>query len=144
VAAVVVPRWQRSRRSGAAARQGGPVNTSRRRSAGRLRREDAHGDRGEWSNSPTDYTAYWLRCEQNGGSCATSAAARPQIQADARRDVGNTIRFRIAGDERERQTDATSVPTARDHEGDRRRRRLRTAARRREPEQVAQMSLPRS
>ena len=28
-----------------------------------------HGDRGNWTNSPTDYNWYWFRCGPNGGNC---------------------------------------------------------------------------
>ena len=33
------------------------------------------GDRGDWSNSPTDYSYRWLRCNRNGGNCAGISGA---------------------------------------------------------------------
>ena len=33
------------------------------------------GDRGDWSNSPTDYNYAWLRCSKTGGSCAVISGA---------------------------------------------------------------------
>ena len=33
------------------------------------------GDRGDWSNSPTDYDYAWLRCGKTGGSCAVISGA---------------------------------------------------------------------
>ena len=54
------------------------------------------GDRGDWSNSPTDYDYHWLRCGPNGGSCAVIVGAeRANVHADVSVDVGNTIRFRV-------------------------------------------------
>ena len=71
------------------------------------------GSRGTWSNSPTDYNYYWLRCDKNGGSCATIGGAGGSTRYTlTSADVGNTIRFRVQAKNSSGTTIATSIPTA--------------------------------
>jgi hypothetical protein len=70
------------------------------------------GDRGDWSNKPTDYTYSWLRCDKNGGSCAAISGAHTNKYTLSSADVANTVRFRVVAKNSDGQTTATSVPTA--------------------------------
>jgi len=70
------------------------------------------GDRGDWSNNPTDYDYRWLRCGPNGGSCAAISGAFARQYTLKSVDVGNTLRFRVIAKNSDGQTTATSVPTA--------------------------------
>jgi hypothetical protein len=72
-----------------------------------------HATRGTWTNSPTDYNYYWLRCDKNGGSCANINGAGGQRSYKlTSADVGNTVRFRVRAQNASGATNATSVPTA--------------------------------
>jgi hypothetical protein len=71
------------------------------------------GSRGAWSNDPSDFDYVWLRCDKNGGSCATiggTAGTTKYTLTSA--DVGNTIRFRVQAKNSSGTTVATSIPTA--------------------------------
>ena len=70
------------------------------------------GDRGDWSNDPTDYDYAWLRCGNTGGSCAVISAAHTTKYTLTSADVGNTLRFRVVAKNSDGKTTATSVPTA--------------------------------
>lgn len=70
------------------------------------------GDRGDWSNNPTDYNFRWLRCGPNGGNCAAIVGQNTRTYTLKSVDVGNTIRFRVTAKNADGSTNATSVPTA--------------------------------
>lgn len=70
------------------------------------------GDRGDWSNSPTDYDYHWLRCGPNGGNCAVIVGQNARNYTLRSIDVGNTIRFRVTAKNGDGNTNATTVPTA--------------------------------
>jgi hypothetical protein len=71
------------------------------------------GSKGSWSNSPTDFNYYWLRCDKNGGSCANIGGAGGKTKYTlSSADVGNTIRFRVQAKNNSGTTIATSIPTA--------------------------------
>ena len=70
------------------------------------------GDRGDWSNKPTDYIYAWLRCDKNGGSCAAISGAHATKYTLASVDVANTLRFRVTASNADGKTTSTSVPSA--------------------------------
>jgi hypothetical protein len=71
------------------------------------------GHRGQWSGSPTDYNDFWVRCDQDGGSCANISGANNKNGYILKSvDVGNTIRFRVQAKNADGSTTDTSVPTA--------------------------------
>ena len=54
-----------------------PVNTSPPTISGTPQEDKTlTGDRGTWSNNPTDYNYFWLRCDKTGGSCSTIRRSR--------------------------------------------------------------------
>ncbi len=70
------------------------------------------GDKGTWSNSPTDYNYFWTRCDNNGGSCANISGAHNATYTLTSADVGNTLRFKVQATNASGNTFASSVPTA--------------------------------
>ncbi len=71
------------------------------------------GHRGQWDGSPTDYNDFWVRCDQDGGSCANISGANNRNGYVLKGvDVGNTIRFKVQAKNASGSATATSVPTA--------------------------------
>jgi hypothetical protein len=70
------------------------------------------GDKGTWSNHPTDYNYFWMRCDQNGGSCSNISGANGATYVLTSADVGNTIRFKVQATNSAGSTFASSVPSA--------------------------------
>jgi hypothetical protein len=70
------------------------------------------GDKGNWSNHPTDYNYFWTRCDKNGGSCSNISGAHAATYTLTSADVGNTIRFKVQATNSAGSTFATSVPSA--------------------------------
>ena len=70
--------------------------------------------RGSWSGGVSNYTDHWMRCDENGGSCADISGATDGAKGYAlsKADVGKTIRFRVTATNADGDTTATSVPTA--------------------------------
>ena len=72
------------------------------------------GQRGVWTGDPTDYNDFWVRCDQDGVSCAHIGGATNRNGYVLRGvDVGDTIRFKVQatnaiGD----ATSVSSAPTA--------------------------------
>ncbi len=99
--------------AGSAARSAKPVNTSPPTISGTPKQGGTlTGDRGDWSNSPTDYNYFWLRCDKNGGSCSNISGAHARKYTLTTADVGNTVRFRVQAKNADGTTNATSVPSA--------------------------------
>jgi hypothetical protein len=68
---------------------------------------------GSWSNSPTDYTYQWQRCDSAGNACAAIAGASGQSYILTSADVGATIRVQeTASNSVGAGPPATSTPTA--------------------------------
>ena len=86
------------RRSGDAAARWLRSTRARRRSAGRPRRAARSTATGaHWSNNPTDYNYYWLRCASTRTAAAAPTSTARQLARTYKltsADVGNTVRFR--------------------------------------------------
>jgi hypothetical protein len=71
------------------------------------------GSRGTWSERPTDYNDFWMRCDKDGGSCSNITGANDRTGYLLKLvDVGNTIRFKVQAKNQDGSTFASSVPTA--------------------------------
>jgi hypothetical protein len=96
-----------------AAASNAPVNTSPPKVSGTPQQgKTLSGDRGDWSNKPTDFAYAWLRCDTNGGACSAIGGATKAKYTLTSADTGNTLRFRVQASNSGGTTTATSVPTA--------------------------------
>jgi hypothetical protein len=100
--------------TGSAASTAAPVNTSPPTVTGTAQQgQTLVGHRGQWSGSPTDYNDFWMRCDNNGGSCANISGATDKNGYLLKNvDVGNTIRFKVQAKNADGNTVETSIPTA--------------------------------
>jgi hypothetical protein len=99
--------------SGEAATKVAPVNTDPPSINGTPQEgKTLTGDRGDWSNNPSDFDYRWMRCDKSGGSCSGISGATSRKYTLKSVDVGNTLRFRVVARNADGQTTATSVPTA--------------------------------
>jgi hypothetical protein len=100
--------------AGTAASAAAPVNTSPPTITGTAQQgQTLVGHRGQWSESPTDYNDFWMRCDKDGGSCANISGATDKNGYVLKNvDVGNTIRFKVQAKNADGNTVETSVPTA--------------------------------
>src|SRR5436190_13750829 len=90
-----------------------PVNTSPPTISGTPQEgQTLTGDRGTWTNNPTDFNYFWLRCDNTGGSCSTIVGAHALTYTLTSVDVGNRLRFRVQASSGDGSTNATSAPTA--------------------------------
>src|SRR5579862_3129322 len=53
------------------------------------------GNQGTWSDNPTSYNDFWVRCDKNGGSCANISGATAKTYLLKGVDVGTTVRFKV-------------------------------------------------
>jgi len=68
---------------------------------------------GTWSGPGTITFSYqWLRCDQNGGSCAAITGATGNSYKLTSADVGHSLRVRVTAKNDNGSTSATTVPTA--------------------------------
>jgi hypothetical protein len=70
------------------------------------------GSNGTWTNSPTKFDVGWIRCDKNGGACASISGANKNTYVLTSADVNNTVRFRVTASNSAGSTTATSAPTA--------------------------------
>ena len=99
--------------NGVAASAAKPQNTSPPTISGTPQEgQTLTGDKGTWTNNPTDFNYFWMRCEKNGGSCSNITGAHAQTYKLTSADVGNTLRLRVQASNGDGSTNATSVPTA--------------------------------
>jgi hypothetical protein len=70
------------------------------------------GDKGNWTNNPTDYNLYWTRCDKTGAHCANISGANATTYVLTSADAGNTLRFKVIASNSSGKTTAVSVPTA--------------------------------
>jgi hypothetical protein len=114
VATIVVSALGAFTSSGHAARTVAPENTTPPSISGTPQEGSTlTGTRGQWTNNPTDFNFFWLRCDKNGGSCANiNGAGGSRSYKLTSADVGNTIRFRVRATNGTGSTNSTSVPTA--------------------------------
>jgi hypothetical protein len=70
------------------------------------------GTNGTWTNNPSKYDYAWLRCDKNGGSCASISGATKNTYTLTSADVGATIRFRVVASNSAGNDAAVSAPTA--------------------------------
>ena len=99
--------------AGVAASSAKPVNTSPPKIKGTPKEgEKLTKDIGEWTNNPTGYDGFWMRCDQNGTGCSDIKGGNNATYTLASADVGHTIRLRVEATNADGTTSATSVPTA--------------------------------
>ena len=100
--------------SGVAAAAVAPENTSPPTISGTPQEgQKLVGHRGQWNGSPTDYNDFWVRCDNDGGSCANISGANNRNGYVLKGvDVGNTIRFKVQAKNADGSSSASSVPTA--------------------------------
>ncbi len=70
------------------------------------------GDRGRWTNSPTDYNYVWTRCATDGGSCVNISGANAVSYVLTTADVGHRLRFKVQATNNAGATVASSAATA--------------------------------
>jgi hypothetical protein len=99
--------------AGTAASAAAPKNTSPPTITGTPQEgQKLTGDKGTWSNSPTDYNFFWTRCDKDGGSCSNISGAHAATYTLTSADVANTLRFKVEAKNADGSTFASSVPTA--------------------------------
>jgi hypothetical protein len=70
------------------------------------------GNRGSWTNNPTDYDYSWQRCDRNGSHCDSIGSAAGASYTLQGKDVGRTIRFRVRARNSSGSDKVSSSPTA--------------------------------
>jgi hypothetical protein len=70
------------------------------------------GGAGTWTNNPTGFDYFWMRCDRSGSSCADIQGANRSTYVVSSVDVGNTLRLRVHAKNAGGTTSATSAQTA--------------------------------
>ena len=99
--------------AGVASSSAAPVNTSPPTIKGTA--QDGQiltGDRGNWSNSPTDYNYNWTRCNKSGNNCSNINNANNTTYTLTSADVGHTLRLKVTAKNADGKTSASSAATA--------------------------------
>jgi hypothetical protein len=110
VAAVAVSAFTLFAGAGIAASQAKPQNVTPPSFTGTPQEgKTLQGDRGDWTNNPTDFDFRWLRCGPNGGNCSAISGATSKNYTLVAADVGRTVRFRVFAKNADGQTAATSL-----------------------------------
>ncbi len=90
-----------------------PANTARPTISGTPQEgRTLSGNRGSWTNNPTDYDYSWHRCGTDGNNCDAIAGAHATTYTLTSADVGHTIRFRVKARNGGGSADGVSTATA--------------------------------
>jgi hypothetical protein len=113
VATVVVSAFTLLASTGVAASQAKPQNVTPPSISGTPQQgKTLKGDRGDWTNKPTDFAYRWFRCGPQGGNCVAISGATATSYPLTADDVGHTIRFRVIASNKDGDTTIASAPTA--------------------------------
>lgn len=113
VAAVVIGAVFSTAGPGQAASNAAPSNTTPPTISGTPQEgQTLTADHGQWTNSPTDYSYQYQRCDKTGGGCAGISGANKRLYDLRSADVGHTLRVRVTAKNADGSGSATSVPTA--------------------------------
>ncbi len=90
-----------------------PVNTAKPTISGTAQEgQTLTGNRGTWTNSPTNFEYSWQRCNRNGNGCDGIGKAHGTTYTLTGDDVGHRIVFRVKASNADGGNKATSDPTA--------------------------------
>jgi type II secretory pathway pseudopilin PulG len=90
-----------------------PVNTAVPTTSGTLiQGNTVTGTLGSWTNSPSNYTFKWQRCDTDGTNCADISGAQTQSYLLKAADVGRALRFAVTALNASGSGSANSVVTS--------------------------------
>jgi hypothetical protein len=98
--------------NGVAASAARPHNTVRPSISGTPQQgQTLTGDRGQWTNNPSDFNYFWVRCNRDGDDCGSISGAHAATYQLSSADVGSRIRFRVDASNGDGTTSARSQAT---------------------------------